>query len=109
MTRWWSRFRPSHRYLPHLRPINDPFLQCLDVKDIKVITATVQRMPPHLVPSLLTLCISRIQARPSRAVQVRTAALAITAPLHRNPLLLAAVCVDSLHTRGACGAAGLHA
>ena len=45
------------------------------MKDVKVITATVQRMPPHLIPSLLTLCIARIQARPSRAVQVRTAAL----------------------------------
>ncbi len=30
----------------------------------------MQRMPPHLIPPLLTLCIARIQARPSRAVQV---------------------------------------
>jgi len=44
--------------------------QCLDVKDLKVITATVQRLPPHLIPPLLNLCIARIQARPSRAVQV---------------------------------------
>jgi hypothetical protein len=44
----------------------------LDVKDLKVITATVQRLPPHLIPALLTLCIARIQARPSRAVQVHS-------------------------------------